>query len=94
MIHTDSIKEPILVLNPLTEKYVNVTPLFNTVGINFDHSFNRAGKSIDNAIEAIATANMPDFDQMEMANIMHTLFNLRNVMFETTEFKQDGGLSS
>jgi hypothetical protein len=88
---TDQAPEPMLVLNPVTGRYVNVAPLFEAINEYFSGDFRYAANNIDEAIEHfVCTANDNTASSpITFANHMYYLFKLRNAIRKVTEFKED-----
>ncbi len=88
---TDHAPEPMLVLNPVTGRYVNVAPLFEAINDHFNGDFRYAATNIDEAIEHfvcsadVNTASSP----LTFANHMYCLFMLRNAIRKVSEFKEE-----
>ena len=88
---TDQAPEPMLVLNPVTGRYVNVAPLFEAINDHFNGDFRYAANNIDEAIEHfVCTANDSTASSpMDFANHLFCLYKLRNAIRDVTEFKED-----
>ena len=82
--------EPILVMNPETERYVNIAPLLDIVNSVWQGEFTQVGDALDAAAVDIACcADQMDAAPNDIGGVMYELFRLRDVFYNIAEFKED-----
>lgn len=86
----EMIKEPILVKNPITGRFVNVAPLFNTCEQWFE-GFAYMAESIDDTIQLLTVykCEASESDPIRFKNQVGNLFKLRNAIRDMNEYKED-----
>ena len=76
----NKVEQPVMALNPYTNKLVNIKPLFD-----LDGDFEEAYNNIDNAIYTIVVrCNFDDYGNNVKATLFY-LFNVRNMFRDLME---------
>jgi len=91
MIFNDEIiTEPILVNNPLTKRFVNVTPLLNMVNDDHDGNFKQMAKSIDNIIRHVSCIPIDDINVGNThTDAIQMLYTLRDTIDNISEYSEN-----
>ena len=85
-------KEPILVLNPESGRYINIAPLVEFVNEDYLGHFYEMSKGVDAVIKLLACtpfAQDEGGDNVEIASRFSFLYSLRDVINSISEFKED-----
>ncbi len=86
MDHTN--QEPVLVVNPLTNRHINITPMFRFLNEVFEGELHEVVKQLNRTIEMVVLYTSDDMRGTdEFADNMLTLFTLRDIFDCMEEYK-------
>ena len=77
--HSPTLEEQ-MVVNPFTNKKVNITPLWRVLNEHYSDDLSELEEQLDGVIQTISTKDTADMELQELKEVLYDLFNLKSMI--------------